>query len=237
MALPKLNTPTYELEMPSTDEKIQFRPFLVKEEKILMIAMESGKNADIVNAVKEIVSACTFDKINISNIPMFDVEYIFLNIRSKSVGEISKLKILCPDDKKTYASVEVNLDEVRVQVGDDHTNKIDLGDGKGIIMTYPSVDSFLDTGITNITASNMLDMIGTCILQIFEDKGEKVYEAKDQTKKELSDFIEQLNTKQFQDIQKFFDTMPRLKHTVKVKNPKTKKESEITLQGLNDFFA
>ena len=237
MALPKLNTPTYELEMPSTDEKIQFRPFLVKEEKILMIAMESGKNADIVNAVKEIVSACTFDKINISNIPMFDVEYIFLNIRSKSVGEISKLKILCPDDKKTYASVEVNLDEVRVQVGDDHTNKIDLGDGKGIIMTYPSVDSFLDTGITNITASNMLDMIGTCILQIFEDKGEKVYEAKDQTKKELSDFIEQLNTKQFQDIQKFFDTMPRLKHKVKVKNPKTKKESEITLQGLNDFFA
>ena len=237
MALPKLNTPTYELEMPSTDEKIQFRPFLVKEEKILMIAMESGKNADIVNAVKQIVSACTFDKIDISNIPMFDVEYLFLKIRSKSVGEISKLKILCPDDKKTYANVEVNLEEVQVQVGDDHTNKIDLGDGKGIIMTYPSVDSFLDTGITNITASNMLDMIGTCILQIFEDKGEKVYEAKDQTKKELSDFIEQLNTKQFQDIQKFFDTMPRLKHKVKVKNPKTKKESEITLQGLNDFFA
>ena len=237
MALPKLNTPTYELEMPSTDEKIQFRPFLVKEEKILMIAMESGKNADIVNAVKQIVSACTFDKIDISNIPMFDVEYLFLKIRSKSVGEISKLKILCPDDKKTYANVEVNLEEVQVQVGDDHTNKIELGDGKGIVMTYPSVDSFLDTGITNITASNMLDMIGTCILQIFEDKGEKVYEAKDQTKKELSDFIEQLNTKQFQDIQKFFDTMPRLKHKVKVKNPKTKKESEITLQGLNDFFA
>ena len=237
MALPKLNTPTYELEMPSTDEKIQFRPFLVKEEKILMIAMESGKNADIVNAVKEIVSACTFDKINISNIPMFDVEYIFLKIRSKSVGETSKLKILCPDDKKTYANVEVNLEEVQVQVGDDHTNKIDLGSGKGIIMTYPSVDSFLESGIQNITASNMLDMIGSCILQIYEDKGEKVYEAKDQTKKELSEFIESMNTKQFQDIQKFFDTMPRLKHTVKVKNPKTKKESEVTLQGLNDFFA
>ena len=237
MALPKLNTPTYELEMPSTDEKIQFRPFLVKEEKILMIAMESGKNADIVNAVKEIVSACTFDKINISNIPMFDVEYIFLKIRSKSVGETSKLKILCPDDKKTYANVEVNLEEVQVQVGDDHTNKIDLGSGKGIIMTYPSVDSFLESGIQNITASNMLDMIGSCILQIYEDKGEKVYEAKDQTKKELSEFIESMNTKQFQDIQKFFDTMPRLKHTIKVKNPKTKKESEVTLQGLNDFFA
>ena len=237
MALPKLNTPTYELEMPSTDEKIQFRPFLVKEEKILMIAMESGKNADIVNAVKEIVSACTFDKIDISNIPMFDVEYIFLKIRSKSVGETSKLKILCPDDKKTYANVEVNLEEVQVQVGDDHTNKIDLGSGKGIIMTYPSVDSFLESGIQNITASNMLDMIGSCILQIYEDKGEKVYEAKDQTKKELSEFIESMNTGQFKDIQKFFDTMPRLKHTVKVKNPKTKKESEVTLQGLNDFFA
>ena len=237
MALPKLNTPTYELEMPSTDEKIQFRPFLVKEEKILMIAMESGKNADIVNAVKEIVSACTFDKINISNIPMFDVEYIFLKIMSKSVGETSKLKILCPDDKKTYANVEVNLEEVQVQVGDDHTNKIDLGSGKGIIMTYPSVDSFLESGIQNITASNMLDMIGSCILQIYEDKGEKVYEAKDQTKKELSEFIESMNTGQFKDIQKFFDTMPRLKHTVKVKNPKTKKESEVTLQGLNYFFA
>ena len=237
MALPKLNTPTYELEMPSTDEKIQFRPFLVKEEKILMIAMESGKNADIVNAVKEIVSACTFDKINISNIPMFDVEYIFLKIRSKSVGETSKLKILCPDDKKTYANVEVNLEEVQVQVGDDHTNKIDLGSGKGIIMTYPSVDSFLESGIQNITASNMLDMIGSCILQIYEDKGEKVYEAKDQTQKELSDFIEQLQTKHFKKVQQFFDTMPRLKHTVKVKNPKTKKESEVTLQGLNDFFA
>ena len=237
MALPKLNTPTYELEMPSTDEKIQFRPFLVKEEKILMIAMESGKNADIVNAVKEIVSACTFDKIDISNIPMFDVEYIFLKIRSKSVGETSKLKILCPDDKKTYANVEVNLEEVQVQVGDDHTNKIELDDSKGIIMTYPSVDSFLESGIQNITASNMLDMIGSCILQIYEDKGEKVYEAKDQTKKELSEFIESMNTGQFKDIQKFFDTMPRLKHTVKVKNPKTKKESEVTLQGLNDFFA
>ena len=168
---------------------------------------------------------------------MFDVEYIFLKIRSKSVGETSKLKILCPDDKKTYANVEVNLEEVQVQVGDDHTNKIDLGSGKGIIMTYPSVDSFLESGIQNITASNMLDMIGSCILQIYEDKGEKVYEAKDQTKKELSEFIESMNTGQFKDIQKFFDTMPRLKHTVKVKNPKTKKESEVTLQGLNDFFA
>ena len=236
MALPKLNTPTYELEIPSTDEKIQYRPFLVKEEKILMMALETKDNAQIVNAVKDIVNECTFNKINISTMPMFDTEYIFLQIRSKSVGEVSKLKLLCPDDKKTYANVELDLNEVKVQVGDDHTNKIELTDDMGIIMTYPSIDSFADSGIQDINATNMLDVIGTCILQIYEQKGEKVYEAKDQTKKELTEFIEQLNTKQFQDVQKFFDTMPRLKHTIKIKNPKTKKTSEVTLSGLNDFF-
>jgi len=236
MALPKLNTPTYELEIPSTDEKIQYRPFLVKEEKILMMALETKDNAQIVNAVKDIVNECTFNKINISTMPMFDTEYIFLQIRSKSVGEVSKLKLLCPDDKKTYADVELDLNEVKVQVEDDHTNKIELTDDMGIIMTYPSIDSFADSGIQDINATNMLDVIGSCILQIYEQKGEKVYEAKDQTKKELTEFIEQLNTKQFQDVQKFFDTMPRLKHTIKIKNPKTKKTSEVTLSGLNDFF-
>jgi len=236
MALPKLNTPTYELEIPSTDEKIQYRPFLVKEEKILMMALETKDNAQIVNAVKDIVNECTFNKINISTMPMFDTEFIFLQIRSKSVGEISKLKLLCPDDEKTYADVELDLNEVKVQVGDDHTNKIKLTDDMGIIMTYPSIDSFADTGIQEINATNMLDVIGSCILQIYEQKGEKVYEAKDQTKKELTEFIEQLNTKQFQDVQTFFDTMPRLKHTIKIKNPKTKKTREVTLSGLNDFF-
>ena len=237
MALPKLNTPTYELEIPSTDEKIKFRPFLVKEEKILMMALETKDNAQIISAVKDIVSECTFNKLNISTMPMFDVEYIFLQIRSKSVGEVSKVQILCPDDKKTYTNVEIDLNEVKVQVEDGHTNKIELTESMGIIMTYPNIDSFSDNGIQNINASNMLDVIGTCILQIYEDKGEKVYEAKDQTKKELVEFIEQLNTKQFQDVQKFFDTMPRLKHTIKVKNPKTKKTSDVTLSGLNDFFA
>ena len=236
MALPKLNTPTYELEIPSTDEKIKFRPFLVKEEKILMMALETKDNAQIVNAVKDIVSECTYNKLNINTMPMFDVEYIFLQIRSKSVGEVSKVKILCPDDKKTYTNVEIDLNEVKVQVEDEHTNKIELTDSMGMIMTYPNIDSFTENGIQDINASNMLDVIGTCILQIYEDKGEKVYEAKDQTKKELVEFIEQLNTKQFKDVQKFFDTMPRLKHTIKIKNPKTKKESDITLSGLNDFF-
>jgi|TARA_B110000902_G_scaffold61320_1_gene72313 hypothetical protein len=237
MALPKLTTPTYELEIPSTDEKIKYRPFLVKEEKILMMAMESKKNADIVQAVKDIVNSCTFEKINISELPMFDVEYVFLQIRSKSVGEVSKLKLLCPDDGKTYADVELNLNEVKVQVGDDHTNKIELGNGMGMIMKYPTIDSFSESGIQDINASNMLEVIGTCILQIYEDEGKKVYEQKDQTQKELSEFIEQLTTGQFKDVQKFFDTMPKLKHTIKITNPKTKKENEITLIGLNDFFA
>ena len=237
MALPKLNTPTYELEVPSTDEKIKYRPFLVKEEKILLMAMESKDNAQIINAVKDIVSSCTFEKVNVSKMPMFDMEYIFLQIRSKSVGEVSKLKILCPDDKKTYASVELDLTKVEVQVGDDHTNKIELTDDMGMIMTYPTIDSFLESGIEKIDATNMLDVIGSCVLQIYEEKGEKVYEAKDQTKKELSDFIESMNSNQFKKLQSFFDTMPKLKHEVMVKNPKTKKENKVTLTGLNDFFA
>jgi hypothetical protein len=236
MALPKLTTPTYELEIPSTDAKIKYRPFLVKEEKILMMAMESKTSADITQAVKDIVTECTFNKVKIDDMPMFDVEYIFLNIRSKSVGEISKLKLLCPDDKKTYADVEVNLNEVKVQVGDDHTNKIDLGNGMGMIMKYPTIDSFAESGIKDITPSNMLEVISTCILQIFEDEGKKVYDTKDQTKKEVVEWIEGLNTKQFQDVQKFFDTMPKLKHEITIKNPKTKVESKIMLNGLNDFF-
>ena len=236
MALPKLNTPSYELEIPSTDEKIQYRPFLVKEEKILLIALESGKNEDIINAMKEIVSECTFNKLDISVLPMFDIEYIFLNIRAKSVGEVSKLKIKCPDDNKTMADVEIDLNTVNVEIGEGHTNKIELEEGMGIIMQYPTIDSFKKLGLQSITAKNMTDIISACILQIYENNGEKVYNAKDQTIKELSDFIEQMNTKQFREVQKFFDTMPKLKKVIKVKNPKTKVESEVTLQGLSDFF-
>ena len=236
MALPKLNTPTYELEVPSTDEKLKYRPFLVKEEKILLMAMESGKNEDIIQAVKDIVSECTFNKIDLGSMPMFDVEYIFLNIRAKSVGETSKLKLLCPDDKKTYVDTEVNLTEVQVQVDEEHTNKIELTDDMGMIMTYPTIDSFSESGIQNVNASNMIDVISSCVLQIYENKGEKVYQAKDQTKKELTEFVESMNTGQFKQVQKFFDTMPKLKHTVKVKNPKTKKSGDIVLTGLNDFF-
>ena len=237
MALPKLTTPTYELEEPSTDEKIKYRPFLVREEKILLIALESGESKDIINAVKEIVSECTFGKVDLGILPMFDVEYIFLNIRSKSVGEISTLRLLCPDDGETYANVDVNLNDVQVHVDEGHNNKIELTDEMGIIMTYPNIDSYTESGITDITASNMLDVIGTCILQIYDKKGEEVFEAKDQTKKELTEFIEQLNTKQFKELQKFFDTMPKLKHEIEIVNPKTKVKTKVALQGLNDFFA
>ena len=236
MALPKINTPTYELAVPSTDKKLKYRPFLVKEEKILMMAMEAGEQPAIIDAVKDIVKSCTFEKFDISNTPIFDVEYIFLNIRAKSVGEISTVNLRCPDDEETFVPTEIDLTKVGVEMGEEHTNKVELTEEMGIIMTYPSLDSFIDFDTTNINASNMLDIIVTCIKQIYDKKGEDVYEAKDSTKKELVEFIEQLNSKQFADVQKFFDTMPRLKHTVKIENPKTKKKSEVTLTGLNDFF-
>ena len=236
MALPTINTPTYELEVPSTGETIKYRPFLVKEEKILLIASESGKQTDIINAIKEIATACTFGKLKIGRMPMFDVEYIFLNIRAKSVGEVSELPLIAPDDNETRVVVEVDLSEVKVQETEGHTNKIELTDEMGIYMQYPTVDTFGKSGMTEITASNMLEVISACIRQIYDKKGEEVWEAQDSTKKELVEFIEQLSSKQFGNIQDFFDTMPKLKHTLTVKNPKTKVERDVVLSGLSDFF-
>ena len=198
--------------------------------------MESSKESDIVQAVKDIVSACTFNKVNLDAMPMFDVEYVFLNIRAKSVGEVSSFNVLCPDDGKTYAKCEVNLTDVKVQVEEDHTNKIELGNGMGMIMQYPTINSFAETGIKTITAENMLEVISSCILQIYEQEGKKVYDPKDQTKKELTEFIEQLNTQQFKDVQNFFNTMPRLQHELEIENPKTKVKNKITLKGIQDFF-
>jgi len=237
MALPKIDVPIYELVVPSTDEKIKYRPFLIKEEKVLLMAMESGKEEDVIQAVKTIVTECTFNKLKLGGIPMFDVEYIFLQIRAKSVGEVSKLRVLCKDDGKTYANVEVDLNKIQVQVDKSHTNKIELSDEMGIIMNYPTIDSFSEAGISQINAENMLDVIVSCIGEIYDKGGEEVWDAKDSTKKELVEFVEQLNTQQFLDVQSFFDTMPKLKHEITVKNPKTKKENNITLSGLSDFFA
>ena len=237
MALPRIDVPTYELVIPSTDEKIKYRPFLVKEEKVLLIAMESGKSEDMLQSVKDIVNECTFQKLKLGEMPMFDVEYLFLNIRAKSVGEVSKLRVLCQDDMKTYANIEIDLNAVQVEVDSElHTNKIELTDEMGVIMKYPTIDSFSKHKIDDVSASNMLNVIVACIAQIYDKKGEEVYDSKDSTEKELIDFIEQLNTKQFAQIQKFFDTMPSLRHTITVKNPKTKKQSEVTLTGINDFF-
>jgi len=237
MALPQVNTPTYELAVPSTDKKLKYRPFLVKEEKILMIAMEAQEQSGIIDAVKQIVKACTFEKFDIAKAPMFDVEYIFLNIRAKSIGEISTIRLRCPDDNETLVETQIDLTKVEVEMPEGHTNKIELTEEMGMIMTYPTLDSFGEYDGTVVNATNMIDIIALCITQIYDKKGEEIFEAKDSTKQELIDFVEQLNSKQFKDLQKFFDTMPKLTHTVKIENPKTKKKSEIVLSGLNDFFA
>jgi len=235
MALPKVNTPTYELVVPSTDEKVKFRPFLVKEEKILLIAMEAQEQSGILNAVKDIVKSCTFDKFDVNRAPIFDIEYIFLNIRAKSVGEVSTVNLRCPDDNETFVQTEIDLTKVNVQITEGHTNKIELTDEMGMILQYPTLDSFTDS-TTVINASNMLDVIASCVSQIYDKKGEDVYDAKDSTKQEIVDFLESLNSKQFLEIQKFFDTMPKLTHTVNIENPETKVKSDIILTGLNDFF-
>ena len=235
MALPQINTPTYELVVPSTDEKIKYRPFLVKEEKILLIAMEAQEQSGILNAVKDIVKSCTFDKFDVNRAPIFDIEYIFLNIRAKSVGEVSTVNLRCPDDNETFVQTEIDLTKVDVQITEGHTNKIELTDEMGMILQYPTLDSFTDS-TTVINASNMLDVIASCVSQIYDKKGEDVYDAKDSTKQEIVDFLESLNSKQFLEIQKFFDTMPKLTHTVTIENPETKVKSDITLTGLNDFF-
>jgi len=237
MALPQVSTPTYELAVPSTDKKLKYRPFLVKEEKILMIAMEAQEQSGIIDAVKQIVKACTFEKFDIAKAPMFDVEYIFLNIRAKSIGEISTIRLRCPDDNETLVETQIDLTKVEVEMPEGHTNKIELTEEMGMIMTYPTLDSFGEYDGTVVNATNMIDIIALCITQIYDKKGEEIFEAKDSTKKELIEFIEQLNSQQFKDIQNFFDTMPKLTHTVKIENPKTKKKSEIVLSGLNDFFA
>ena len=236
MALPKLNTPTYELEVPSTDEKIKYRPFLVKEEKILMIAMESKDNGQIINAVKDIVSECTFNKLDIASVPMFDVEYIFLNIRAKSVGEVSKLKLLCPDDKKTYADVEVDLTKVNVEVDDKHTNKLVVDEKRnlGVVLKYPTMNVLKSGTMENPTTEQIFDVLTECVDHIYE--GDKIYPAKDSTQQEIKEFFEDLSQDSFVKIKSFFDTMPRLRHEIEVTNPVTNVKSKVVLSGLNDFF-
>ena len=237
MALPIIETPRYELTLPSQDIKVQYRPFLVKEEKILLMAMESKDNNEIITATKEIINACTFEQLDVDKLPMFDVEYLLLQIRAKSVGEISKFKVICPDDKQTATDVELDLSKIEVQVDDEHTNKVVVDEKRnlGIVLNYPSLEitkAGFDVNKTDV--DTMFNVITSCIDHIFE--GEKTYPAKDSTKEELKLFLEELPQSTFLNIRKFFDTMPQLRHEVEVNNPKTNVKSKVIFKGLQDFF-
>ncbi len=233
MSLPVINTPTYELEVPSTKETLKYRPFLVKEEKILLMAMEEEDQKHMVNAVRTIVDNCTFKTLEIKKMPMFDLEYVFLNIRAKSVGEVASVKVLCDDDGETYAEVDIPLDKIQVKFQKDHTNLINLTDDIKIEMAYPTFE-MLD-GFDENDTKGIFDLIGKCVERVID--GETLHERADFNKKELTDFLDSLNTKQFAEVQKFFETMPKLSHDVEFTNPNTKKKHKKTLEGLNSFFA
>ena len=232
MTLPVINTPTYELTVPSTKEKITYRPFLVKEEKILLTAMETGGEQDMVLALKQIVNNCLIKEMDIDHLATFDLEYIFLNLRSKSVGEVATINITCPDDGETQVPVEIPLDEVEVTFPEGHTNKIELTDTIGLTMRYP--DFTLASVTRESNTEYLFDMIKGCIAQITE--GETVHERVDFNEKELDTFLDSLSTKQLEGVQNFFETMPKLRHEVTVTNPKTKKNNKVTLEGLVAFF-
>ena len=239
MPLPKIATPTYELELPSTGATVKYRPFLVKEEKVLVIALESEDNKQITNAIKAVLKSCILSKgIKVEDLPTFDIEYLFLNIRGKSVGEDLEVNIICPDDNKTQVPVTIALDEIEVQKDDNHTNKIKVDDSIMMEMKYPSLDQFIKNNF-DFNDKNAMDqsfeLIATCIDKIYTE--DEVWAAADCTKKEMKDFLEQMNSSQFKEIESFFETMPKLSHSVSVTNPKTKVKSEVVLEGLASFFA
>ena len=239
MPLPKIATPTYELELPSTGASINYRPFLVKEEKVLVIALESEDNKQITNAIKAVLKSCILSKgIKVEDLPTFDIEYLFLNIRGKSVGEDLEVNIICPDDNKTEVPVTIALDEIEVQKDENHTNKIKVDDSIMMEMKYPSLEQFIKNNF-DFNDKNAMDqsfeLIATCIDKIYTE--DEVWASADCTKKEMKDFLEQMNSNQFKEIEKFFETMPKLSHSIKVTNPNTKVKSEVVLEGLASFFA
>ena len=238
MPLPKISTPTYELEIPSTKKKIRYRPFLVKEEKILIIAMESQSDTEIANAVKDVLSTCILTKgVKVDTLSTFDIEYLFLNIRGKSVGEDVEVLVTCPDDNKTKVPVRINLDDIKIITHDDHKRDIKLDDSLLMRMRYPSINEFINSNFSTseVKSEDTFDLIISCIEQIFND--EESWSTSDCTKEEMNDFLDQLNSNQFKEIEKFFDTMPKLSHTLTVNNPNTKVKSDIKLEGLAAFFA
>ena len=234
MALPKLNTPTYELELPSTGEILKYRPFLVKEQKLLLIAQESGEEKQIANAMGELVNSCTFGKVNAKSAPMFDIEYLFLRIRGKSVGEKVKLNLICQDDGKTTVPYELNLEDVECQVQDDHSNEIQINEDIKIDFRYPLLNDLQNVKASAGDSEKTFHFMECCIDSIHS--GDDVFQRIDIKDKELSNFIEQFTNEQFEKITQFFNTMPKLRHVVKVTNPKTKKKNEILLEGLESFL-
>ena len=239
MPLPKIATPTYELELPSTGDTIKYRPFLVKEEKLLVIALESEDTKQITTAIKSVIKSCVLTKgIKVEQLPTFDIEFLFLNIRGKSVGEELEVNVICPDDGETQVPVTINLDDIQVQKNEEHNKQVKLDDKLMMEMKYPSLEQFIKSNF-DFSEGNQMDqsfqLIGTCIDKIYSE--EEVWAAADCTKKEVNDFLDSMNSSQFKGIEKFFETMPKLSHTVTVKNPETKVESEVVIEGLASFFA
>ena len=238
MPLPTIATPTYELVLPSTKKKIKFRPFLVKEEKLLVLAMESEDTKQISTAIKQVLKACIQTRgVKVESLPTFDIEYLFLNIRGKSVGEEVEVLIVAPDDRETRVSVTINLDDIQVQEDPGHNKHIRINDELMMEMRYPSLDQFIKNNF-DINDSNFdqsFELIASCVDKIYSE--EEVWAAADCTKKEIIEFLEQMNSTQFKQIETFFETMPKLSYTVKFKNPKTKKTNEVLLEGLASFFA
>ena len=239
MPLPKIATPTYELTLPSTGKQVQYRPFLVKEEKLLVIALESEDNKQITTAIKAVLKACVLTKgIKIETLPTFDIEFLFLNIRGKSVGEELDVNIVCPDDEKTEVAVKIDLDDIEVQRDENHTNQIKLDDTLMMEMKYPSLDEFIKSNF-DFSDKNQMDqsfqLIASCIDKIYTE--DEVWATADCTKKEVNEFLEGMNSNQFKEIETFFTTMPKLSHTITVTNPKTKVKSDVVLEGLAAFFA
>ena len=239
MPLPKIATPTYELELPSTGQTIKYRPFLVKEEKLLVIALESEDTKQITTAIKTVIKNCIETKnIKVESLPTFDIEYLFLNIRGKSVGEEIEVNIICPDDEETSVEIKINLDDIHVQTNENHTKKIKLDSTLIMEMKYPSLDQFIKNNFdlsSNNAMEQSFELVASCVDKIYNE--DEVWSAADVTKKELLDFLDQMNTSQFKQIEKFFETMPKLSHTLKITNPKTEVESEVVLEGLSSFFA
>ena len=239
MPLPKIATPTYELELPSTGKKIRYRPFLVKEEKILIIAMESENQKEIADAIKTVIGNCISTRgVNVDELSTFDIEYLFLNIRGKSVGETVEVMITCPDDGETQVPVSIPLDEIKVQKNPKHNRDIKLDDNLIMRMKYPSLAEFIKTNFVEdggVGVTESFDLISSCVDQIFNE--EESWSGSECSKKELSEFIEQLTSQQFKEIESFFETMPKLSHKVKVTNPNTKVKSDVVLEGLSAFFS